>query len=316
MEFILKDFSDLSINLESNIELIVLESDVSDIMLQLNIASKHKDLYALENLLSDDLCDDCAMEGIKEKINSAFEKMKRILEKIKELSFKVFTSATNALRNFMVTINAAFVKGIVPKELYIPTTLANSFDKVKPLKDTIDEYLDYFYETLENIEKAHAKNEGYDDGGKYEKMRNELMKTLEVFDAADSEHETKMPKEMIKTHVSTTADFIKAMSSKIKDYTTRANKVIEKYKNANTDDEIENSFVSMIHGAIAEFKYIVNHALRVVQKLIVKLRKIAILAIPKKFSDKIEDKKQYKSFVKERQEETKGFQLPKKATAK
>lgn len=32
MDFMLKEFPDLSINLESNIELIVLESDISDLL--------------------------------------------------------------------------------------------------------------------------------------------------------------------------------------------------------------------------------------------------------------------------------------------
>lgn len=36
MDFMLKEFPDLSINLESNIELIVLESDISDLLSKIN----------------------------------------------------------------------------------------------------------------------------------------------------------------------------------------------------------------------------------------------------------------------------------------
>ena len=157
MDFMLKEFPDLSINLESNIELIVLESDISDLLSKINSKTNKMDMYALESILSN--VDDIAMEeeikDMKEANRSFIQKVKDMIAKIKEMASRAFKAVINSLKKFATDFNIAITNGLILGDITVPTKTAEKFDYLKKLEPAIDTY---YQKLMYSLEKVFTKN--------------------------------------------------------------------------------------------------------------------------------------------------------------
>lgn len=317
MDFMLKEFPDLSINLESNIELIVLESDISDLLSKINSKTNKMDMYALESILSN--VDDIAMEeeikDMKEANRSFIQKVKDMIAKIKEMASRAFKAVINSLKKFATDFNIAITNGLILGDITVPTKTAEKFDYLKKLEPAIDTY---YQELMYSLEKVFTKNfngEDYDNDPSVLNAETSLRDILRKFkgEESKSDGETTISKDLIKSYVKNCGEFIKKSSIKITKYQTNAYKLFDRMEFDNDDNSSERR--NAISHSISSFKYVTNNVIVAAQMLIVEIRRIAIKAIPKKISDKVSQKKMEKEYVKNAQKNSEGFRLPKNATA-
>lgn len=314
---------DLSLNLYSDFYINTLESDISYI-------PNNSEIAAIENLILNDT-DLIALEAVKVKDN--VNKFKELCKRIINIAARVFNSAEQALKVLFIKIQTAITKKMIKRDIELPTKDAKIITSIDEMKKFIERKEKEIYVLMgkhdENISLDKSNARDFSD-----KITKEVENFENSFENISNNETETISSNFLKESISKVSNFVKFSNNILKNFEKESKKYLKKMeysatildgatdekgnkynveiissneKNENEENDVENYDPHILQLGveilITSFKKLIQKCMDWVQKSLVIIRKAATRVLFNDAKEKRREKNNKKSTQDNKNEE-------------
>lgn len=281
--------NDLSISIDSDFVIGCLESDISSMLcVEYDISDEISALEETLGLSTYVNPNNTYMSQEKKAQKSKGEfirKLKTLIQRIVDLTRRVYTSITKMLRDATITINEAITKGLIRKDIEIPGKLHYKLMQIGKIRKNVeDDYKDIFDYANKCTNTIKVDNDGrtgvyadiFSAARPYFNQQSLGSKTeafINSLDKKEFNNTTVLTKQEAKSSIKECADFIRFANNKIKEFDDKYMKILDLYSKSEYDNG--RSYINL---AATAFHKVVNASTKAIQDMMKAIQSYAIRA--------------------------------------